>query len=157
MKMKIKLNMDRISLLKQISSLFSFKSLYDECGNEYIVFSNSNVEVIQNVEDHTAFEALENHVHLLDDISKREFDNLEHAANGLGTGLLHSLNYSYPEKHFFVYVTYRLHDSLIIRFHQKWGNESPYYDVNNFKAENEKVFIFESGNEANGSLSKSPS
>lgn len=146
--------MDRIFLLKQISSLFSFKSLYDECGNEYIVFSNNNVEVTQNVKDHTAFEALENHVHLLDDISKYEFDNLEHVAKGLGIGLLHSLNYSYPEKHFFVYVTCRLYDSLIIRFHQKWGNESPYYDANNFNAKNEKVFVFESSDEFKKNLPK---
>ena len=57
--------------------------------------------------------------------------------------MLNALVYSYPTKSFYVYVTIELHDSFIIRFHQKWDGEEPYYDPNKITFPNSKDFVFE--------------
>lgn len=57
--------------------------------------------------------------------------------------MLNCLKWNYPEKQFMVYVSLRMYDSMIIRFHQKWENEEPYCNPHDFTSENEKVFLFE--------------
>ena len=57
--------------------------------------------------------------------------------------LLSSLKSYYPQKSFVVYVSINLHDSFIIRFHQKWDDEEPYYYPADFTSPNEKVYSFE--------------
>lgn len=135
--------MNRLFTFEQISDLFSYKTILDENKNEYVVFSNSQLNHVQGVVDYTLFEAMENHVHLLDNVSKKEFSELEPIAEKLGIALLCCLEHHYPQKRFYVFVSYRLHDSLIIRFHQKWPCEAPYFDVRNFDVPNEKVLVFE--------------
>ena len=135
--------MKRIEYFELIASLFQFKTILDEAGNEYVVYSDSYFDSVTNILDRTAFEASENHVHLINGIKKKEFNALIPIANNLGKALLCSLKACYPEKHFMVFVTIHLHDSFIIRFHQKWENEAPYFNVNEFTSPDEKVFLYE--------------
>ena len=130
--------------LKFVSGLFSFKTIVDEFHNEYIIFQNSPIDIITNVQDKTAFEAVENHVHLFDNIKRRDFKQLVDVGNSLGKALLYSLQATFPQKSFVVYVSICIKDSMIIRFHQKWMDESYYYtDIDSYGS-NEKVLKFES-------------
>lgn len=64
-------------------------------------------------------------------------------ANKLGNMLFNALKYSFPNKYFYVYITIALHGSFIVRFHQKWENEIPYYNVKDFDESKEIILVFE--------------
>ena len=136
--------MNRFEFLESIAGLFSFKTVEDGCGNEYVVFGDNTMTKsdMPYISDRTEFEALENHVHLLDKITKKEFENAEEISDILGKSLLNCLRAKYPDKHFFVYVSVDLKDSMIIRFHQEWKNEEPYYNAEDDFGKNTKLFIF---------------
>lgn len=135
---------NRLALLRLFASLASFKTLYDSAReNEYVVFADSTVQVVPPAYDRTAFEASENHIHLLDHVTRKEFQALLPLAPQLGALLLASLKQTFPEKHFMVFVSVHLHDSLIIRSHQKWPGEPPFCDPANFQSGDERVFCVE--------------
>jgi|LSQX01.2.fsa_nt_gb hypothetical protein len=136
--------MKRIEFLELLSSLYGYKTIYDESGNEFVVFNHSNLDCVQSIKDKTEFEAIENHIHLLDNIKEDEFESLDTISKILVKSIIYNLKCWYPEKQFFVYVSIRLHDSMIIRFHQKWINEEPYFNTADFTSPIEKVFMLES-------------
>ncbi|MBR6028549.1 MAG: hypothetical protein IKP40_05605 [Clostridia bacterium] len=108
----------------------------DSYGNEYVLLSVPQFSVSDPViQDRTAFEALNTHTHVLSDLSKRDFKDLRVIAPHICRQLLTYLNGKYPGKHFCVFASAVLHDDFIIRFHQKWENETPYYDVHEGKKE----------------------
>lgn len=133
----------RIEYFEIIAELFKFKTVLDEQGNEFVLLAQSNYDFVENIGDRTEFESLENHIHLLDNIKKKEFDKLIPVAKILGQTLLYSLKIQFPDKKFMVFVSLYLKDSMIIRFHQKWENEEPYYNPIDFNGQMEKVFAFE--------------
>lgn len=135
--------MRRIEYLQCIANLFSFKSIYDEKGNEYVLFANSIYDSVKHISDRTAFEAYENHVHLLDNIKEQDFPQCVVIAKHLGRALLSALSESYPDKKFIAFVSIKKNDSMIIRFHQKWENEEPYFNPNDFTSKFEKVLKIE--------------
>ena len=135
--------MKRVDYFKLLADIFHFKTVFDEKGNEFVFFSQSGNIQIKNVNDRTELEALENHIHLLDGIKKYEFGELLLVAEKLGEALLNALKFKYPNKIFVVFVTVDLYDSFIIRFHQKWSKEEPYYNPADFTLPNSKVFMFE--------------
>lgn len=133
----------RLNYLKNFFDLFEFKKVYDENENEYVLYKSSFHDTILNVKDKTEFESLENHVHLVDHIKKSEFEQLLQIGNGLGKALLCSLKYEYPSKHFRVYVQLQIKGSMIVRFHQVWENEEPYFDEKDLNCATEKILLFE--------------
>lgn len=135
--------MKKIDFFQLLSSLFDFKTISDEMGNEFVLFSQNRTEPITSIKDRTEFEALENHVHLLDNIKKDEFEKLIPIAENLGSAILNSLKCRYPNKNFIVFVSICLNDSMIIRFHQKWDGEDPYYITSEFTSPKEKIISFE--------------
>lgn len=135
--------MKRIDFLELITQLFEFKIITDEHNHEFVLLKTNPLKSASKIDDKTQFEAVENHVHLLEHIKSFEFKKLEPIAVSLGQALLWSLHASYPDKHFVVFVTVHLHDSMIIRFHQKWAGESFYYDMTDFQLQNEKIYLFE--------------
>lgn len=135
--------MKEINLLNTIASLFKFKLIKDSEGNEYILFYNNQLDFIENIEDKTAFEAIENHIHIIEKVKKSDFDNVCSIGKILGKALLSCLNQEFPDKTFVVFVCVGIGQSLIIRFHQKWGNEPLYYDVSGNYEKGTKIFIFE--------------
>ena len=132
--------MKRIDFLRDVSELFSFKTISDEQGHDFVVWKSSALNQILGVTDKTEFEAVENHVHLLDNIKKHEISSLIEIGKSLGEALLASLVMVYPEKHFFVFASITLGDSFIIRFHQKWESEAPYFDIENLQC-NDKEYV----------------
>lgn len=135
--------MKRIERLSFLVDLYEFKIIRDEYNTEYVVFQNSHLDCVEEVDDKTEFEALENHRHLLDKIRKNEFTRLFPIAESLGKSLLGCLKRDFANKHFVVFVSLRVGDSLIVRFHQKWAGEEPYYNPGDFSDSEEKVFMFE--------------
>ena len=136
------MKMNRIKQLQAITELFAFKTIHDETGSEYVVFRNSVHEDAQGVGDKTAFEALENHVHLLERVKQKEMPALTQIGTHLANALLASLKRSYPAKNFYVYVTISLGNSFIVRFHQQWRGEAPYLDPDAFReADQEKLIL----------------
>ncbi len=136
--------MRRLQYFKLITDLCSFKTIFDELNNEYVLFYNSHFNEVQSVADRTIFEATENHIHLLDNIKKDEFNELGDIAERLGQALLSLLMQQFPKKHFMVFVSFRCYDSLTIRFHQKWENEEPFCCPDDFSCSKERVLCFES-------------
>ena len=136
--------MKRIEYLSLFANLFRFKSIYDKNGNEYIIFDDNSLDSIDDIVDRTAFEAYENHVHLLNYVSAEDYLQCTPIARSIGNALLCSLQASYPGKSFIVYVSIRKRDSMIIRFHQKWENETPYYNPECFISDQEQVIRIES-------------
>ena len=118
--------MDRIEWLERLTEAYRFKEVASEDGYTYILRESYEQEKVGKIEDKTAFEAVENHVHLLDRVKLKEYKKLEKIA----PTLLASLKYQYPSRSFSAYVTITLHDSMILRFHQNWDGEPPYYDEN---------------------------
>ena len=74
------------------------------------------------------FEALDSHFHLIDNIRRYDKQLLIDFGKKIGKLLIDRLSFSFPDKHFVVFVT--ITDSMIIRFHQKWENEPYYYKEN---------------------------
>lgn len=107
---------------------FEFKTISDRQGNEYVVFSDSPLASVDDIENKTMFEAVENHIHILDNVKKLNVKYIDRMSEEIGKRMLDRLKQCFPEKKFYVFVTYELHDSLIVRFHQDWPDEEPYYD-----------------------------
>ncbi len=136
--------MKRVAYFETFGKLFEYKVVADNRGNEFVFFADTACTSVEEVHDKTELEALETHIHLLDNITKEEFVKLVPVAHNIGSAVLHSLQTQFPQKHFIVYVTIKMHDSMILRFHQIWENEEPYYDVSRFTSDAEKVFEFRS-------------
>lgn len=139
--------MKRTKYFELISELFKFKTITDEYGNEFVLFAQSHLNSIENIIDKTEFEASENHIHLIRNLKKSEFFRLIPTAKILGKILLVALENQYPDKHFIVFVSIKIHDSFIIRFHQKWDNEEDFCNPDDFHFGDELVFSFETGKE----------
>ena len=135
--------MKRINTLFFLENIDKFKVITDEHDVEYVVFANSTLDSATKISDKTEFEALENHLHILDNISLKEFQKLLPVAESLGNLLLCCLKQKFPYKHCFVWVALRVRDSLIIRFHQKWENEPTYYSLDDSMDTTEKIFRFD--------------
>lgn len=136
--------MKRVHYFEMFAKLFEYKTVVDQAGNEYVFFADTPFASVTDVKDKTEFEALETHVHLLDNITKEEFGKLTSAARSIGAVVLHSLQTHFPQKRFVVYVSLKLHGSMILRFHQIWENEEPYYNVSQWNSDTEKVYEFHS-------------
>lgn len=135
--------MKKYEYLYLIGNLFQFKTILDESGNEYVLFANSKLSYIESVQDRTEFEASENHVHLVDKVKQKDvFDCLQIGKN-IGQALLYCLLATYPQKQFVVFVSLRRNDSMILRFHQKWDNEEPYYDPSDFTSACDTVIMID--------------
>ena len=132
-----------LDLLKQIADIFNFKTVSDKNSNKYILFANSTINEINfEVEDKTQFEALENHVHLSDNINNSNYNEAIEIGKILGETQLNALKTKYPDKEFCVFVTVDIGESMIIRFHQVWKNEPPYYNPDDFNSDKTKVLMF---------------
>ncbi|MBQ6067646.1 MAG: hypothetical protein IJK89_12600 [Clostridia bacterium] len=101
--------------------------------NEYVIIRGGN-ETIEDkisfpVDDKTAFEALTNHIHFFDKVTKKEMPYLKQIAECVCDLALGRLEAEFPEKRFAVYVGIQKNESVIFRLHQLWPDEPPYYDT----------------------------
>ena len=113
-----------LNLLEWFIDLFEFKSVFDNEGNEYVLYASNEIDDIDVIQDKTAFEAVQNHIHFIDNIKSNEKSRVVDFSKKVGKLLLDALSVRYPNKHFVVFVT--IDSTVIIRFHQKW-DEEPWY------------------------------
>lgn len=122
-------------------SLFDFVSV--PCGEDELVLLKSCgiTKITEPVEDKTAFEAVQNHVHLFDFVKSDRRGEVCELSKKLGQLLLSALKQSFPEKHFVVFVT--IDREVIIRFHQSRKEEPWYYITDDENAYDSKLLCFE--------------
>ena len=81
------------------------------------------------VEDRTGYEAVLNHVHLFSGpLPPEELAKVRTLALAAAQDLRHALEQTFPDKRFAVFLTLNPEDG-ILRFHQLWPGEVPYYQV----------------------------
>ena len=130
--------MNPVEILDSITSLFEFGTQKDADGNEYVFYDFLCSSEIMSppdppggANDRTGREALQNHIHIIDKPKKCDFDSLCRSGEKLGKMMLAKLKYDFPDKKFCVFVTIQTDETMIIRFHQQWEGEKPYYDSDN--------------------------
>ena len=126
-----------------ISNLFDFKIITDKQKNEYVIFRENIINDIDNISDKTQFEALENHIHLCDDVKRKDLKELSLIGQNIGQALFYTLKSTFPQKDFIVYVSITVGDSMIIRFHQKWQNEYLFYEGSESSLPDEIILKYE--------------
>lgn len=130
-----------IGLFRTFSQLLHYHVLTDAAGNELLCLCDDHRKAIPlSVEDKTAYEAVNNHEHLLDDISDEAFSELVADAPVLCRLIYCNIKMQYPLRKLAVYVAVSRHDSLTVRFHQVWTGEPPYYDPEDFSSGDERIF-----------------
>lgn len=130
-----------IGSFRTFSQLLHYQVLTDAAGNELLCLCDDHRKTIPlSVEDKTAYEAGNNHEHLLDDISDEAFSELVADAPVLCRLIYCNIKMQYPQRKLAVYVAVSRHDSLTVRFHQVWTGEPPYYDPEDFSSGDERVF-----------------
>lgn len=121
----------RVEIIDQMSDFFQTELVKDRRGNEYVLLKSLDWhfgESSNEPDNKTAFEAGQNHIHILDNLSRVELKYLRTTAQNLCDGILSMLCGLYPNKQFFVYASASLHDSFIVRFHQAWSGEPAYFE-----------------------------
>ena len=128
-------------LFRTFSQLLHYHVLTDAAGNELLCLCDDHRKAIPlSVEDKTAYEAGNNHEHLLDDISDEAFSELVTDAPVLCRFIYCNIKMQYPQRKLAVYVAVSRHDSLTVRFHQVWTGEPPYCDPEDFSSGDDRVF-----------------
>lgn len=130
----------RLLPLKTFTLIFNTEIITDINGNDFVVLLGEYGEFNYEVHDKTEFEAMNNHIHVLDHISRAELEELKEISMDLCKCIQFTLHAKYPDKQFYVYATASEHDSFILRFHQQWENELPYYSPN-FAYEDDLIVI----------------
>ena len=67
----------RLSALKTFALIFNTEIITDINGNSFVVLSGEYGDFNYEVNDKTEFEAVNNHIHILDNISKAELGELK--------------------------------------------------------------------------------
>lgn len=130
----------QIDLLDACLELFNLNSVFDQEGNEYILIASNEFIDLKDIQDKTAFEAVQNHVHIFENIRSKDVSNIVNVAKKIGKVLIDFLGLRYPNKHFVVFIT--IDTSMTIRFHQKWKDE-PWYYMLDFNYEGTVVIHFD--------------
>ncbi len=80
-------------------------------------------------------EALENHVHLFDNVPKHMRKDVRKIAIAVAQNLFERLKYDFPDKHFVVLLELKYKESIVVRFHQIRQNCALYIDPKEFPKE----------------------
>lgn len=109
-------------------------------GIEYILIDKSANKNIFG--DKTKFEALVNHIHILnsDICFCREY--LKSKIDELGLYVLNKLVAQFPQHKFIVYIELDNKNEVIFRFHQQWEEEPYYYDIKDLNFKNTTIKYF---------------
>ena len=95
--------------------------------------------------DKTLCEATINHFHLFDNVGVAGRTMAVAIGKAIAQNLLSTLTQIFPTKKFVVYLQLNINDSTIIRFHQKWQGEHPYFDTTSDFEDGTELYRFESG------------
>lgn len=133
---------ESVVFLIQLSQLLHYKIVRDPKHHELIVLEccSQSDTITFEVSDKTEYEAMNNHIHFLGDITESEFSFLLTISKLLCQCIHANLKQEFPERRFAVYASVHLHDSFIIRFHQIWQGELLYYSPDDFNSGEDRVF-----------------
>ena len=111
----------------------SFCTRRDPSGAEFVLLDTGDTHgtapLSRAVEDRTGYEAVLNHVHLFSGpLPPEELAEVRTRALAAAQDLRHALEQTFPDKRFAVFLTLNPEDG-ILRFHQLWPGEVPYYQV----------------------------
>ena len=111
----------------------AFYTRRDPSGAEFVLLDTGDAPdtapLSRIVEDRTGYEALLNHVHLFSDpIPPEGIAEAREMALAAAQKLRNTLERTFPGKRFAVFLTVNAEDG-ILRFHQLWPGEAPYYEV----------------------------
>ncbi len=107
-----------------------FYTLHDTAKNELVFLKTGETEAGElNVTGKTQCEAVNNHFHLFEKVGEKNYESVVEIGKNIANNLFISLTQSFPNKSFVVYLEVNVKDSVIIRFHQKWEDEPPYFDM----------------------------
>ena len=111
-----------------------FYAVRDSEDNEYVFLrtGEDKRKSIKSVTDKTQFEAYENHVRLFGKVGKKHQGEAVKVAHFITKNLIKELTLNFPDKKFHVYLDCDFTDHIIIRFHQHWRDELPYYNITEF-------------------------
>lgn len=130
-----------VDLCRAFSQLWHVHLLTDAAGKELLCLQDDRRKTIPlAVADKTAYEAVNNHMHLLDDLSDAAFAELAADAPVLCQIIYRNIRLQYPQKRLAVYAEVSRHDSLTVRFHQVWNQERPYWNPEDFASGDARIF-----------------
>ena len=115
--------------------------IFLDCKNEnlelYASYKESDDEKITT-------EAVENHVHLFDNVPKHLIQDVKKISIAIAQNLLSRLKSDFPDKRFVVLLELKYEDSITVRFHQIRENCSLYIDPEEFPKEyqEEQLMMF---------------
>ena len=118
-----------------------FYTVRDLKNNEYVFLQTEErkTNYLGTVTDKTQLEAYENHIHLFGKLKKRYRNHAVSVAKLIMENIIRELKIGFPDKKFHVYLDCDFSDHVIIRFHQHWDDEHPYYDVKEFSTITEYI------------------
>lgn len=110
-----------------------FYTRRDPSGTEFVLLDTGGTPdtapLSRIVEDRTGYEALLNHVHLFSGpLPPEQLAEAREMAPAAARSLRDALARTFPAKRFAVFLTVNPED-IILRFHQLWPGEVPYYEV----------------------------
>lgn len=111
-----------------------FYTVKDSENNEYVFLKTeeATIDSLKKVADKTQLEAFENHFHICGKVKKSIRQTAYASVKLITNNLIKQLKIKFPNKKFYVYLDCDFNEHIIIRFHQVWENEEPYYDVKDF-------------------------
>ena len=120
-------------LLENLVKLFDYERIAGAYDADLVVLKENDIdEITYWIDDKTEFEGSYNHVCAAEQVNESDFESLSRSLPKIGEALLKCLEHDFPGKKFDVFVLIRLHDKAVIRFHQQFDGEAPYYDRNQF-------------------------
>ncbi len=135
---------EAVNIWREAARLFVFREVADAQGNTHVLWAHLfeegqilNVRAGQYVE----FEALENHEHLLDDLTEEQFHAMIPVVDDLCRALRDVLRVRYPDRSFHVWGLVQKGGTVLVRFYQDWENEEEYWTDDMQTDENEEKMI----------------
>lgn len=120
-----------------------FCTVTDVDGNEFVRLLEGDrpQNPVIRIQDKTQYEATFNHFHLNEGRIGRKIESAKEWGVAIAQNLAQELKKAYPDKKFRVFLTINSKD-MIVRFHQEWENEPPYYDITATYADHTEVLCF---------------
>ena len=107
-----------------------FYTVHNAFKNELVFLDDGEPKVPKvDTADKTQCEAFINHYHLFDKVGKRNYKKVVEIGMAIANNLRDSLLRAFPNKFFVVYLEVNVNDSVMLRFHQIWEDEPPYFDT----------------------------
>ena len=110
--------------------LFSFREIPDESGNTHVLWAHLFEEgrvLTVRAGEYVEFEALQNHEHLMDDLTGEQFWAIIPVVDDLCRALRDVLCVRYPNRVFHVWGLVQKGGTVLVRFYQDWPGEAEYW------------------------------